>query len=209
MRVISGTHRRRILLGPRGDQVTRPIPDRVKQSLFDRLWSLGAMDCSTAIDIFAGTGSIGIEALSRGVEHCVFVERDRSARTLLEQNLDNLSLTDRSTVLGLDAMMAGWSNLMVGRTAGLVFLDPPYKLTNHDASLLRLVALIELLAPVVEPAGLLVLRTDACCRPGTADNWTGPSSCSYGSTAVHFYQKSQEEQNPPHTATPPDDCRCD
>jgi len=209
MRVISGTHRRRTLVGPRGDRVTRPIPDRVKQSLFDRLWAMEALDCTTAIDAFAGTGSLGIEALSRGVDHCVFVERDRSARTLLEENLDNLRLLDRSTVLGLDAMMAGWANLMVGRAVGLVFLDPPYKSTDNETSLLRMMALIESLAPVVAPTGLLTLRTDKTCRPGTADHWIGPTSCTYGSTAIHFYEKPQEGPTASQTATSSDDCRCD
>lgn len=189
MRIISGTHRRRSLLGPQGDRVTRPIPDRVKQSLFDRLWSMGALDCSQAIDLFAGTGSLGIEALSRGITHCVFVERDKSARQLLEQNLANLGLTQRATVLGIDAMMTGALNLLAGRPAGLVFADPPYPLTSEAESMSRVATMIERLSSVMQPDGILMLRTDRHSPPGSIPTWLGPSSYTYGSTTVHLYQQ--------------------
>lgn len=193
MRIISGTHRRRTLLSPHGTRVTRPIPDRVKQSLFDRLWSMDALDCTQTIDLFAGTGSLGIEALSRGVDHCVFVERDRSAHQLLTQNLANLELTHRATVLRIDVMMAGAINLLAGYAAGLVFVDPPYPLTNESKSMERVAALVEKLASVVQPGGMLSLRTNRHIQPAPISKWHGPQSCEYGSTTVHLYQKPDDE----------------
>ena len=192
MRIISGTHRRRTLLGPDGKRVTRPIPDRVKQSLFDRLWSMGALDCTHAIDLFAGTGSLGIEALSRGIDHCVFVERDRSAHQLLTQNLADLDLTHRATVLRIDAMMTGAVNLLVGNAAGLVFVDPPYPLTSDSKSLERVTALVQRLASVVQADGVLALRTDRHSQPGPISNWVGPLVCNYGSTTVHLYEEGEK-----------------
>lgn len=178
------------LLGPQGDRVTRPITDRVKQSLFDRLWSEGALDCQSVLDLFAGTGSLGIEALSRGVEHCTFVERDRSARQLLEKNLTSLRLTDRATVLGVDAMWGGWFGLLAYKPVGLLFCDPPYKMTDDAASMARVAGLIGDMAGVVAPDGVLVLRTDSQAQPEAVDGWDGPATYTYGSMAVHFYERT-------------------
>ena len=189
MRIIAGTHRRRALLGPRGDRVTRPITDRVKQSLFDRLWSEGALDCQAVLDLFAGTGSLGIEALSRGVEHCTFVERDRSARQLLEKNLANLGLADRATVLGVDAMWGGWFGLLAHKPVGLLFCDPPYKMTGDAASMARVAGLIGDVGALVAPDGVLVLRTDSYAQAEAVDGWDGPASYTYGSMTVHFYER--------------------
>ncbi len=196
MRVIAGTHRRRTLLPPQGNDVTRPIPDRVKQSLYDRLWSMGSLETGTALDIFSGTGSLGIEALSRGVTRCTFVERDRSARQRLEQNLATLGLTDRATILGVDALAAGWAGLL-GRTAlGLIFCDPPYALTTDAASMTRIAGLIESLHDVAAPDAVLTLRTDSHTQAPVVPSWAGPASHPYGSTCVHLYELP-DPQAPP------------
>jgi len=190
MRVISGTHRRRTLLGPRGDRVTRPIPDRVKQSLFDRLWAMEIFSHPTGVlDIFSGTGSMGIEALSRGMSRCTFIERDRSARQLLEKNLANLGLTDQAVVLGVDALSGGWTGLLNHDKIGLVFCDPPYALTADPASMGLIGTLIESLAGVVLPGSVLMLRTEDHTPPVQAARWSAPESHRYGSTVVHLYEQ--------------------
>lgn len=202
MRVIAGTHRSRTLLPPEGDRVTRPITDRVKQALFDRLWSIGAFDTGRALDLFAGTGSLGIEALSRGVEHVTFVERDRDARTRLEQNLASLQLTDRATVLSLDAFAVTRLTALtrppqvgVGSIpgVGLVFCDPPYQVVAQAPE--RVAALMAGLAAAVAAEAVLVLRTDAKTPAPTAAGWTPPDTHRYGSMALHFYVR---EAAPPH-----------
>ena len=103
MRIIAGKHRGRKLLGPKDETTTRPITDRIKEILFNRLMSLGFLGEGNVLDIFAGTGSMGLECLSRGADHCVFVERDHDARSRLEQNIDALDLKQRSRIIASDA----------------------------------------------------------------------------------------------------------
>ncbi|MHC4996742.1 MAG: RsmD family RNA methyltransferase, partial [Planctomycetota bacterium] len=79
MRIIAGDHRGRRLLGPEGKNTTRPITDRVKVSLFDRLAAAGRIEGAVVLDLFSGTGSMGLECLSRGARHVTFVDRDRVA----------------------------------------------------------------------------------------------------------------------------------
>ena len=189
MRVIAGTHRRRVLTGPQDDRVTRPMPDRVKQSLFDRLWSRGLLDSEAVVDIFAGTGSLGIEALSRGVKHCTFIERDRSAKRILEKNLDTLGLMDRAAVLGVDALTTGWIGLLGERSVGLVFCDPPYKMTADHVGMDRVTGMIKSLARVVDDSAVLMLRTEEHTAAPPVTAWDEPESVRYGSTVMHFYER--------------------
>src|SRR5438128_7395816 len=99
MRIIAGEFRSRKLLAPAID-ATRPITDRVKQSLFDILSPL--IEGARVYDCFAGTGSMGLECLSRGAEQVTFFEADRSAVKLLKQNIDTLGVTDRAAVIPSD-----------------------------------------------------------------------------------------------------------
>ena len=100
---------------------TRPTTDRVREAVFNSLGSAGVLDGALVADLFAGSGAIGIEALSRGAERCVFVERDRKALRALDDNLDALDLRDRSKVVAADAVSAAATI-----DADIVFADPPY-----------------------------------------------------------------------------------
>lgn len=188
MRVIAGTHRSRKLIPPADDVVTRPITDRVKQAMFDRLWSMGALETSHALDLFAGTGSLGIEALSRGVERVTFVEQDRDARTRLEKNLAALQLTDRSEAFNVDAFGATYLSLLATSPVGLIFCDPPYKLVKDSPQ--RIAALIAALASSATPDAVLVLRTDAHTVAPACDAWAAPDTHLYGSMALHVFTRS-------------------
>lgn len=122
MRVVAGSARGRRLVVPEGEH-TRPTADRVREAVFNSLFSLGAIDGARVIDAFAGSGALGIEALSRGAAHCTFVENDRAALAALRENLSTLDLEDRATVLQGDGAAT------LARLAGavdLVLLDPPY-----------------------------------------------------------------------------------
>src|SRR5438477_10186799 len=99
MRIIAGKFRGRKILPPEGE-ATRPITDRVKQSLFDILTP--RIEGSRVYDCFAGTGSMGLESLSRGAASSVFFERDREALKLLRENIDELGVTQRATVIAAD-----------------------------------------------------------------------------------------------------------
>src|SRR6185503_18794260 len=100
MRIIAGRFRSRVLLGPEDERTTRPITDRVKQSLFDILTPL--LPDARVYDCFAGTGSMGLEALSRGAAHATFFEQDRSALTRLRKNIETLGVAGGATVIAQD-----------------------------------------------------------------------------------------------------------
>ena len=125
MRVIAGAFGGRTLRAPAGD-ATRPTSDRVREALFSML---GALDGARVLDLYAGTGALGIEALSRGAAAAVFVERDPRAVKVLRANLEVLGLgRDRAEVRPGDAGQALRNARTGGEAYDLVLLDPPYKL---------------------------------------------------------------------------------
>ena len=122
MRVIAGSAKRILLKTPKG-LATRPTTDRIKETLFNML-QYNLADCCF-LDLFAGSGGIGIEALSRGAARCVFVDQSREAAECVRENLQAARLADRGTVMHCDAVAA------LGRLEGkhcfdYVFMDPPY-----------------------------------------------------------------------------------
>lgn len=192
MRIIGGVHRSRRLLLPPDYETTRPITDRVKQAMFDRLTVLEAFD-GAAADVFAGTGSIGLEAISRGIEHCTFIERDHDARDLLEQNIASLHVENESLVIGGDALAAAWIRQLPHLPLNLVFLDPPYALMKEPKDVSRIAALMSALAAdgVTYDDAILVLRTPDDAEPPpleTLGGWSAPETHSYGSMNLHFYR---------------------
>ncbi|MDQ1472169.1 MAG: rRNA (guanine966-N2)-methyltransferase [Bryobacterales bacterium] len=128
MRVIAGEFRSRKLLSLPGVDV-RPTPDRLRETLFNILSPV--IEHCVFVDAYAGTGSVGIEALSRGARHATFIEKNRQAVELIHQNLASLHLAARARVI----MGAGPIHLS-GIAADVVFLDPPYpKEREYEASL--------------------------------------------------------------------------
>ena len=134
MRIIAGAWRGRPLEAPPG-QGTRPTSDRAREGLLSMLQSrLGGFEDLEVADIFAGTGALGLEALSRGAAHCTFVERDRSALDILRRNVDRLGAVDRSDVRAQAAEHAAPPRL----PCDLVFMDPPYGSGLAQAALERI-----------------------------------------------------------------------
>lgn len=121
MRVISGSAKRLPLVTPKGLN-TRPTSDKVKETLFNIL--APELYDADFLDLFAGSGAIGIEALSRGSRHCTFVEKDRSAVRCIRENLDKTHLTDKATVYASDVLIS-LHNISSG-PYDLIFMDPPY-----------------------------------------------------------------------------------
>jgi 16S rRNA (guanine(966)-N(2))-methyltransferase RsmD len=133
MRVIAGELRSRRLKGVAG-RATRPTPDRLRETLFDILGP--RIEDATFVDAYAGTGAVGIEALSRGARHAYFLESNRTALTVLRENLAALGLETRATVT------PGRVQITLPRCrADLVFLDPPYDREDEYAKALE--ALVE------------------------------------------------------------------
>jgi 16S rRNA (guanine966-N2)-methyltransferase len=123
MRISGGIHRSRQLVSPRGSS-TRPTSDRVREALFSILGTRGVIAGARVIDLYAGTGALGLEALSRGAEHATFVESDRRALEALSRNIDALRERPRTRVVPQAAVRAATTLAEHGAT--LVFCDPPY-----------------------------------------------------------------------------------
>lgn len=126
MRIIAGSWRGRPLIVPPHDRI-RPTSDRVRGAIFNILLhgiDGVALQGAQVMDVFAGTGALGLEALSRGAAHCVFVEQDAEARALLTRNIALLDLAGASELLAADATHIGPASGRSART--LAFLDPPY-----------------------------------------------------------------------------------
>lgn len=136
MRIIAGEHRGRRLLAPTGDQ-TRPVTDRAKQSIFDVL--APRIPDAVVYDCFAGTGSFGLESLSRGARHVTFFESHRPTLALLRRNIAAIGADDRSTVVTAD-WFAHMNGPAPAARADLIFLDPPYRYLNERAADLQTAA---------------------------------------------------------------------
>jgi len=155
MRIIAGTHRGRRIAAPKGPH-TRPTGDRVREALFNLV---GPVEGASVLDLYAGSGALGLEALSRGARRCVFAETDGAARRVIEANLATLGLTG-GLVARRDALAVLREERSAGRRHELVLLDPPYELwpaLEPD--------LAALLPAVVAGAGLVVVETDARVEP--------------------------------------------
>ena len=135
MRIISGTSRGRKLVTPKG-QSLRPTSDRVKESIFNILRE--EIEGRMVLDLFAGTGNLGIEALSRGAKKVIFVEKARHALGLIQRNLAQFGLEERSEVLPLDATRAIGILKQRGKTFDLIFMDPPYEKGLIEKTLMTL-----------------------------------------------------------------------
>lgn len=123
MRIVGGEFRGRRLSGPKSDRI-RPTSDRVRESLFNILSGMVDLERQRVIDLFAGTGALGIEALSRGASFALFVEDGVEGRALLRQNIESLALAGRTKIFRRDATRLGPRGHLA--PFSLAFLDPPY-----------------------------------------------------------------------------------
>ncbi len=177
MRVVAGEAKGRRLESPPGD-VTRPTIDRVREALFNALGSLGAVEDAVVLDLFAGSGALGIEALSRGAARAVFVERSAAARRVLDANLVATGLDDRAEVI------PGSAEQFLVRSAlddssprfDLVLLDPPY-----DTGAAEWTELLGGVA-VVAPQGVAAIESDRAV--GLPGPWHVLREKWYGSTLL-------------------------
>lgn len=181
MRVISGTAGRLKIEAPKS--VARPSTDRLREALFSILGS--RVENARVLDLFAGSGALGIEALSRGARSAVFVDCDRHAGKAIERNLKHTRLADKGTLLLREVLPA-----LKGLRGPfeLVFADPPYTSTTQDYDHGKALFEDALLPNLVIPEGLLVLETGDQEPPElTADApWVCEQSRHYGKSHLHF-----------------------
>ncbi len=182
MRVISGTCRGRKLTAPVG-VTTRPTSDRVKEALFNILESRLDFTDLQVLDICAGTGSLGIEALSRGARSCCFIENNPSVKVILEKNLLVTRCQDRSEVILMDAVKG--LQLLAGRNRrfNLVFFDPPYESGLYQ----RIFETVDSTA-LLAPESILVAECSARIRlPETFGTLRCVDRRVYGETAIELF----------------------
>ena len=155
MRIIAGSRKGHGIFAPKGFD-TRPTADRVREAAFNLI---GPVDGADVLDLYAGSGAMGLEALSRGAAAVTFVEQDREAAQTIARNLEKLRLTG-ATVLREDAVLRLAADAAAGRRYDLVLIDPPYRMLS---SLLPTLALN--LPSVVAPHGLVVVESDGREEP--------------------------------------------
>lgn len=155
MRIVAGSRKGARLFAPKGSAV-RPTADRVREAIFNLV---GPVDGADVLDLYAGSGAMGLEALSRGAARVTFVESDGEAARTILRNLDKLRL-EGATVLREDAPRRLASDAAGGRRYDLVLIDPPYRMLARI-----LPALAAYLPAVVTPDGLAVVESDAHEEP--------------------------------------------
>jgi 16S rRNA (guanine966-N2)-methyltransferase len=176
MRIIAGERKGHTIFAPKGIQ-TRPTSDRVRENVFNIVapWIEGAR----VLDLYAGSGAMGLEALSRGAASAVFVETEPQAIRAIERNLDKLRLTG-ARVVRLNASTGLAQEAASGRKYDLVLADPPYSMTDYDA-------LARYLPLVLSEDGLVVLESAAKTEPELA-GLSIRSTRKYGSTRVTVFE---------------------
>ena len=198
MRIISGSARGRRLLSPKNSLI-RPTADRVKESLFNILNGLIACydNCRT-LDIFAGTGNLGIEALSRGAAYAFFIDNHKESVALVIKNLRMLGFDDRGRVIEREALSALRSLDKMKAPFQLVFIDPPYRqgLAERVMQFLATSALIDGNSLVIVEISSNELL------PTAFDNLREFDRRVYGDTAIVFFRRMPEE-NPNHKSPIP------
>jgi 16S rRNA (guanine966-N2)-methyltransferase len=154
VRIVAGSRKGHRISAPKAG--TRPTGDRVREAIFSLI---GPVDGAAVLDLFAGSGALGLEALSRGAASCVFVERDRDAVRVIRANLEKLRLTG-ATIMNRDVAAALREERARGRRYDLVLVDPPYEEWHRQAT-----KLAELLPDVLGDDGLVVVETSELIEP--------------------------------------------
>src|ERR1700758_4750644 len=144
VRIIAGTFGGRTIASPDGKR-THPMSERVRNAIFNSLGEV--VRGARILDAFAGTGAIGIEAISRGAKHATFIEKDRLAQRILTENIEKLAIEDQTKIVR--APVASWASTYDGEFFDLIFADPPYNDTQFS-TVLKLMGLLK-------PGALMVL----------------------------------------------------
>lgn len=181
MRIIAGMKRGQTIVAPKGSD-TRPTLDRIKESLFGiiQFQIVG----KTVLDLFAGSGNLGLEALSRGAEHAVFNDAGRQSVAAVRANIEKLGFSQQSTVYALDYRAAIQSLARAGFRFGLVFLDPPYRAGLLAEAMCQLKN-----AGVLLPDCLVIAEHAAAFPPETPEGFLLSDRRKYGDAAISIYEQ--------------------
>lgn len=174
MRIISGKYGNRNLKTPAGDKI-HPMGERIRNAIFNKI--SGRVVGARVLDVFAGSGAVGIEALSRGAESCVFVEKNRQVAAILTQNLETLNI-DNGRLIQATVLQFIDTNQ---QQFDLIFADPPY----HDPQNSSVVALADILAP----GGQLILSNPKSAPSLAIPGLELTDERTYAEAKISFYQK--------------------
>lgn len=187
MRIISGTGRGKRLKAPEGLN-TRPTSDKVKESVFNIIQSY-IMD-SNVLDLFSGSGSLGIEALSRGASHCMFIEKNRDSYKIIKENIKSSGFEDRSELYLNDAYVALDLMGKKGKKYDVVFLDPPY---SKEMVPLAIQKLYE--NDIVDKDGIIISEhDDKEVIPEKVSGFINTRTKKYGRTIICIWKMEDTEQ---------------
>lgn len=182
MRIAGGDWRGRSLKVPGGDAV-RPTQDRVREALFSML--TGAVEGARFLDLFAGAGGVGLEALSRGAATCTFVERTPRHLAILRENVAMLKAEPRTRLVRADVYQ--WLESQSNNAFDIAFADPPYELGAEKgyASVLEALATKD----VVRPGGLFIAEMKSHQDPDASPRWDLLRDRTYGQTRLAVYMR--------------------
>lgn len=184
MRVVSGTLKGRQLRTLGGDH-TRPTTDKVREAVFS---SLGAISGAVWLDLFAGSGAVGIEALSRGARYCFFADNSRQACAIIQKNLASLGIgKEKARLYRVDAEKACALIASANREAvDIAYLDPPY---GNEALYARVTSSLQ---PLLAPGGLIIIEHKRGWPP-TVSYGEHLKTKAYGLSAVSYFRKGRSE----------------
>ncbi len=168
MRIIAGSKRGMNLFSPK-TMVSRPITDRVKESLFDVLYNYGLPDGAVVTDLFSGVGSLGLEALSRGAKFVTFVEKNHDIVQILKKNIAKAGFSEKSRVIKGSAFNTELYIAGEGKKCGIIFVDPPYQKSNDTELGSPLADLLISLCDKITDDGIVIVRTSS--ETSLADNY--------------------------------------
>jgi 16S rRNA (guanine966-N2)-methyltransferase len=176
VRLIAGQYGGRIIAAP-DSQRTHPMSERVRGALFNIMAS--ELEGADVLDVFAGTGALGLEALSRGASHAVFVERDKLAQKILQENITTLNIGDRAKLV--KTTVSNWLETTEEKTFDVIFADPPY----HDPQF----STIHKLFGLLKPGGYMVLSHPGRGEVPIQTGIVVVDNRSYGNAYLTFFRR--------------------
>ena len=184
MRIIAGEKKGRRIEAPEGRE-TRPTLDRVRENIFNMLQT--RMGGARVLDLFAGSGALSLEALSRGAEFAVLADRDRDALRIEKKNIEALEYEEKTRVIPGDWSRTTEKLRTEGEEFDLIFLDPPYAMRDLEK-------VTEALLPLAAEGAWMVIEHEAKAEPEVAPGWTEVNRRSWGFCGVSIFETERQEE---------------
>ena len=190
MRIIGGSARGRAIVAPHGEK-TRPTQDYVRESLFNIIrWD---MEEARVLDLFAGTGALSLEAISRGASSAVLIDMDRAACDCIRRNMESTKLGDRCRLIARDYKAALKVLESEGKTFDVVFIDPPYKMENTGEMCAELYD-----RKLLSPEAMILVEHRRGMAPLLDLRFEAYDQRSYGDTQITFVRLAQGREEAPN-----------